>query len=67
MKLGVAIATPAQPNLFKKKIIFINNFKLFCIHIHTNININISLEFIIDDYKYFDTYISLSISTNVNL
>jgi hypothetical protein len=55
---GVAIATPAQSILFFKKIKnnFINNFKLFCIHIHTNININISLEFIIDDRKFFGTH-----------
>jgi hypothetical protein len=53
--------------ILKKKIIFINNFKLFCILIHTNININISLEFIINDCKYFGTHISLSISTNDNL
>jgi hypothetical protein len=36
-------------------------------HICTNINVNINLEFIIDDYKEFGTHISLSISTNISL
>jgi hypothetical protein len=45
VRLGVVIATPAQPIFFKNNNNnFINNFKLFYIHIYTNINVNISLD-----------------------